>query len=215
MSTLYIIHTLLRAGHLHIIVRTFQNALILSLHVAAACWQYSGEKKSPSSSSSSSPFLFCSSSDNCLKQKMSCRHLAPRGRKACYSPPNTHAHTHTLRVWASVCDRGECVAVCACMLLHSYSACLCVYMCVAQCVCAALLLCACELVLSVNLPLVPACSGWFYWSNRQRGHTHTPARSSPDPRLIETDRDLVKLREQPGVVCRPRGIRPRVTKKLE
>lgn len=38
-------------------------------------------------------FPFCSSSDNCLEQKMSCRHLTPRGRNACYFPSDTHART--------------------------------------------------------------------------------------------------------------------------
>lgn len=135
------------------------------------------------------------------------------GRPAIPHLTGTHAytHAHTPNGCLCACERVEYGAARAhTATLHGS---------LWMCRCAARCVCACELVLSVNLPLLPVCSGWFYWSNRQRGHTHThtlaQARSSPDPRLIETDRDLVKLREQPGVVCRPGGIRPQVTEIVE
>lgn len=133
---------------------------------------------------------------------MSCRHLTPRGRNACYFPSDTHTrthnHTNTLQVLMSLCKRSVCSSL---LLLLLQLLCLCLYVCV----------CVGEIwfalswcCLSIS-PLVLSCSGWFYieatdmWGHT---HTHTPTSNPPthahahshthtipdlDPQLIDTE----------------------------
>lgn len=167
------------------------------------------------------PFLFCSSSDNCLQQKMSCRHLAPRGREARYSPPNRHTcihtRTHTPNVVVCVPVREWNME----LHVHTQLLCMALYGCAGALHDVFVLHYYCVPVSWCCLSISPwsqsALAGFIEATDSVGTHTHTlaQARSSPDPRLIETDRDLVKLREQPGVVCRPGGIRPRVTEIVE
>lgn len=177
--------------------------------------------------------LYCLSSDNCLQQTMSCRHLAPWGTRLHYhSLPNTHTCEHTTnRAWVSefAC---KCVWVDLCVTFscprNSGAACSGVYVC--HCMHTVMPNYYCVSVSWCCLSIFPHGPSLLWlvllkqqtvWANtnthlHRHGdtwtHTRAHTQSRRDPRLIETETDLVKLREQPEVVCRPRGIRPRVTK---
>lgn len=78
------------------------------------------------------------------------------GRPAIPHLTGTHAytHAHTPNGCLCACERVEYGAARAhTATLHGS---------LWMCRCAARCVCACELVLSVNLPLLPVCSGWFY-----------------------------------------------------
>lgn len=108
---------------------------------------------------------------------MSCRHPAPRGRKGPLFPPAAaeHAHTHAQKT------PPLCVGV------HG-SAHVSVWMCciITVCLWAGV---ACQPPNPTPSPPSQSALDGFYWSNRQRGHTHTHSPWS------QADRDRQRLGE--------------------
>lgn len=163
-------------------------------------WQHGGNtvvKKNPPVFPP--PFLFCSSSDNCLQQKMSCRHLAPRGREARYSPPNRHTcihtRTHTHTKWLSVCLWESGIWSCTCT--HSYSAWLSMDVPVrcTMCLCCIIIVCLWAGVVCQSPP-GPSLL-WLVLLKQQTAwaHTHTHTRTSSEQPWSQADRDRQRLGE--------------------